>query len=218
MENDVPVLVQDRSLTKYVTVLVVDDHALVAETLVSSLSIIPDFKVMAVQNVQSALDLIMQQGPFSIVLLDYDMPSSDPMQSMNKLMTANGGGVAIFSGVAKRYMIERALLAGAVGFVPKTIHLKSLQHAIRLMADGEVFVPSEFLRPNAGDKTQAGGLKPAEVEVLTLLAAGKANKEIGRELDLDETTVKMHVRALFRKLGATNRTQVALEAQSRGIC
>jgi two-component system nitrate/nitrite response regulator NarL len=205
------------SSTEKVSILVVDDHALVAETMVAALSSVNDFSAVAVEDVKSAIDLIEQVGPFDLILLDYDIPFSEPNVNLSLLTEANRGAVALFSGVAKRHVVERALSAGAVGFVPKTLHLKVLQHAIRLMVDGEIFLPSEFTRPEK-IKDLSILLGEIEIKVLILLSEGKSNKEIARELGSDETVIKMHIRAIFRKLRVTNRTQAVLSAQKLGIC
>ncbi|SEO34692.1 two-component system, NarL family, nitrate/nitrite response regulator NarP [Pseudorhodobacter antarcticus] len=132
-----------------VKVLVVDDHELVAEAMSSYLSTNSGFEAVAVFDIKSALDAIKLKGPFSVILLDDDMPLLEPMESMSKLSTANGGRIAMLSGMANSHAVGRALLAGAIGFVPKTLPLKLLQDAIRLMADGEIFMPSELLRTSA---------------------------------------------------------------------
>ena len=86
------------------------------------------------------------------------------------------------------------------------------------MADGEVFLPSELVRRESQSHADGPDLKSVEARVLALLADAQTNKQIARELDLDETTVKKHMRKLFNKFGVTNRTQVVLAAQKSGIC
>lgn len=199
-------------------VLIVDDHLMVGETIARLLSLTPEFNVMSVPDIHSANTLIVEQGVFDVVLLDYEMPGMDALEGMSRLIEANSGGVALFSGVAKWTVVDRAIDRGAVGFVPKTAHPKTLQNAIRLMADGEVYLPAEYMRRSRFEEVSAIDLTQAERKVLELLCEGMTNKEIGRELNLNEVNVKMHVRSLFRKLGARNRTQAVLAAQKLGIC
>jgi DNA-binding NarL/FixJ family response regulator len=199
-------------------ILLVDDHALIVESMVSALSLYPDFVVSFASDAVAALGQIECFGVFDLILLDYDMPGEDPFTGLKKMIEVNHGAVALFSGVAKRWVIDQAMDCGAIGFVPKTLPLKALQHAIRLMADGEIFMPSEYMRRDPQVQDQAKNFKQIELKVIGFLVKGHANKEIGREVGIDETTVKMHIRAIFRKMGVTNRTQVVHVAQKLGIC
>ncbi|TVR43488.1 MAG: DNA-binding response regulator [Rhodobacteraceae bacterium] len=132
-------------------------------------------------------------------------------------MEANDGPVVLFSGVVKRTTVEMALDQGASGFVPKTLGLRALGHALQLVADGEVFLPAEFIRyantPDTADFT----LKPRELRVLALLGQGMQNKKIGLELGLEEVIVKMDVKSICRKLKAENRTQAVITAMRHGL-
>jgi len=120
--------------------------------------------------------------------------------------------------VANWTIVERALRLGASGFIPKTLALKTLGHAIRLIADGEVYLPTDMLLHRArGEDETDFGFKPREQRVLALLCEGMPNKEIGRELGLEETTVKMDVKAICRKLKVSNRTQAVIKAMGLGL-
>src|SRR5690606_39680833 len=125
----------------------------------------------------------------------------------------------IMSGLARPQDVNEALAAGAAGFFPKTLNGAALVSAVRLVLAGERFVPSAD-HPVAGggepalDDAVAGNLTRREREVLDLLTEGMSNKEIARRLDLQEVTIKLHVRGICRKLGAKNRTQAALRAVS----
>jgi two-component system nitrate/nitrite response regulator NarL len=196
-----------------VSVLIVDDHALIADTMKSSLSSLGDFTVVTAIDQESGLSAISEHGPFGVVLMDYNMPGSDPISMLQKLMDANGGRVALFSGIAKSAIVEEAMRHGAIGYIPKTIAFNSMKHALRMMADGETFLPSDFLLRDKVRCVDLPDLKDKEEAVLKLLTSGMTNKEIARDLAIDETTIKMHVRTLFRKFGVTNRTQVVLAAQ-----
>jgi DNA-binding NarL/FixJ family response regulator len=205
---------EDQSLR----VLVVDDHLLIGETIVRSFERVPGFDVFAVGDVKAAIAQIKESGRFDVILLDYDIPGEEPMAAMTLLIKENSGGVALFSGVAKWSVVDRAMDLGAIGFIPKTAALSTLRHAISLIASGVPYLPIEYLRRNSSVGDSGIDFKPIEVGILKRLCQGLANKEIGRELDLNEITVKMHVRSLFSKLGVTNRTQVVLAAQKLGYC
>lgn len=200
-----------------ITVLLVDDHILLGDMLVRSLGSDAGFDVVAVCDFHSALAAIEKHGRFDVVLLDYDLPGEDHVKVISKLIKVNSGGVALFSGVAKWTVVDRALDLGVVGFIPKTLHLAALRHAISLIASGSPYLPIEYLRRKKSDSELAFDLRTLEKGVLLRLCKGLTNKQIGRELDLSEIAVKMHVRSLFGKLGVSNRTQAALIARELGL-
>jgi two-component system, NarL family, nitrate/nitrite response regulator NarL len=123
-------------------------------------------------------------------------------------------GFAMLIPSANREQVQIALRAGVVGVLPKTMTAASAVKAIRQMLAGAIFTPddSETLV-----LTSAYALTRRELDVLRGLFAGKSNKEIGRDLELQEVTVKLHVKTLSRKLGAKNRTHAAMIARNEGL-
>jgi len=122
-------------------------------------------------------------------------------------------------GTPPKAVPQGAWEAGAIGFLPKTMGAKSLVDGVRFMAWGEVFVPVKFMTAEGpeNDNPLAKGLTPRELEVLGGLCQGLSNKEIARDLDLQEVTIKLHVKTLCRKLDAKNRTQAAMVAKEAGL-
>jgi DNA-binding NarL/FixJ family response regulator len=116
-----------------------------------------------------------------------------------------------------------ALHCGARAYFPSTLDPAILLTTLRLVQKGGTFIPLEVLsnvpvhrkrrQRDAVSRTEMHGLTPSEQSVLELLKTGQSNKVIARELDIEETTVKVHVRRIMRKLNAANRTQAALLAQ-----
>src|SRR6056297_811918 len=198
-------------------VLMVDDHTLLVETVVASLEAEFCFRVVAAGSVDSAREMIAHHGPFDVVLLDYDVPGMSALDGLRQLKEANDGRVILFSGVANRTTVKLALDQGASGYIPKTLPFRTLGHAIRLVSDGEVFLPAEFIRSAGENNAAQYGLKPREMRVLTLLCEGMQNKEIGRDLGLDEVIVKMDVKSICRKLDVRNRTQAVIAAIKHGL-
>ena len=166
---------------------------------------------------EEARKKISEEGRYDTVLLDYDVPGMENLNGLTSLVEDNVGSVALFSGVANWLVVERAIQLGAAGFVPKSMPLKILGHAIRIIADGDVYLPAEYMRNPNGNEDDELGLKKRERRVLGFLCEGLPNKEIGRHLGLDETIVKMDVKSICRKLGARNRTQAVIEAMKRGL-
>lgn len=197
-------------------ILLADDHDLVRDTLAAFLENEPDITVRTAANLPEAMQIVEQEGGFDLVILDYTMPGMEGLLGLSHMITANGTKpVAILSGTADRSVAEQAIKAGAVGFVPKTLAAKSIVSAIKFMASGEVFAPFGFMHKEEVDGHSA--ITKREREVLIGLTAGKSNKEIALDLELQEVTIKLHVKTLCRKLGAKNRTQAAMIARDRRL-
>jgi DNA-binding NarL/FixJ family response regulator len=175
-------------------------------------------EVESVTSIDAALGRIAGSGRFDVVLLDYSMPGGDGLAGLRHVIAANGKGVAVFSGVATPVVIERALAEGAMGFIPKTLPLKSLESAVRMIAQGEVFVPYNYVLQVMGKEEPTTNLKPRERQVLQLVCEGAQNKEIAFKLKLSEVIVKADVKSLCRKLGVRNRTEAAMMARNEGLC
>jgi DNA-binding NarL/FixJ family response regulator len=197
-------------------ILLADDHDLVRETIAAFLRGEGMADVVTVASLDEAVEAARDTGSFDLALLDYDMPGMDGLAGLQRMREANEGQpVAILSGTAKPSVAHEAIDGGAAGFLPKTLGAKSMVSAIRFMAAGEVYVPFGFMQ-QAEPKTVAN-LTERETQVLKGLCEGKSNKEIGRDVDLAEVTVKLHVKTLCRKLDAKNRTQAAMIAKERRL-
>lgn len=201
-------------------ILIADDHDLLRDTLVLYLEGAGDMQTCAAADLDQALLAIKTDGPFDLVLLDYKMPGMNGLAGLQRALAAEGGQrVALMSGEATREIAEKALEVGAAGFVPKTLAAKSLVNAVRFMMMGEVYAPLDFMTAveEAEPNPLAARLSQRELQVLRGLTQGKANKEIARDLELQEPTIKLHVKTLYRKIGAANRTQAALIAREAGL-
>ncbi|MBD3626135.1 MAG: response regulator transcription factor [Rhodobacteraceae bacterium] len=201
-------------------ILIADDHDLLRDTLNLFLESEGGIQTVCVPDLESAMEAIDAQGPFDLVLLDYNMPGMNGLDGLERMMKHAGGQrVALISGVANRDIAEKALAAGAAGFLPKTLTAKTLSNAVRFMAMGEKYAPLDFMTATeeAPRNAMAEKLSKRELQVLEGLTEGKSNKEIARDLDVTEPTVKLHVKTLYRKIGAANRTQAALLAKEAGL-
>jgi len=201
-------------------ILLADDQELVRDTIAAFLRLEPGLEVEVAADFPAALALVRQGGGYDLILLDYMMPGMNGLAGLAAMRGALPGlSVAILSGTAPRAVAEQALAEGAAGFLPKTMSTKTLIAAIRFMAAGEIYAPMAMMTEReAPSATLAGAqLTTRETEVLRLLCRGMANKEIARELDLQEVTVKLHVKTLYRKIDAKNRTHAAMIAKEAGL-
>jgi two-component system, NarL family, nitrate/nitrite response regulator NarL len=196
-------------------VLIADDHDLVRDMLVLFLQAQGDIETSTAADLQGACALIESEERFDLIMLDLNMPGMNGLAGLRHALALKGGQrVALLSGTATREIAAQALEEGAAGFVPKTLPAKSMINAVKFMAMGEQFVPIDFMTAPKPAQAHplAETLTPRELQMLKRLTEGKSNKEIARDLDISEPTVKLHLKTLYRKLGATNRTQAAIIA------
>ncbi|WP_380057577.1 response regulator [Falsihalocynthiibacter sp. SS001] len=202
-------------------VLVADDHKMVLDMISSLLASEEDIEVDVAQDFTAAIQKLNSGRPYDVTLLDFNMPGMVGIDGLRAALgESQGKPVAIMSGVATKENALEAISTGAAGFIPKTMHAKSLVSAVRFMAAGEVFVPNVFLDASQDETKEhplAKDLSRREFEVLEGVCRGLANKEIARELDLREVTVKLHMKNLCRKVGANNRTHAAMIARDAGL-
>ena len=201
-------------------VLIADDHELLRDTLVMFLQNEGGIDACTAGSVDEACARIQSDDPFDLIMLDFNMPGMNGLAGLTRTMNiGNGQRVALISGEATREIAEQALGAGAAGFIPKTLPAKSLVNAVRFMAMGEQYAPVDFM--TSSDARPSGPLADKltsrELQMLQGLIKGGTNKEIARSLGIQEPTVKLHMKTLYRKIGAANRTQAALIAREAGL-
>ncbi|MEM8553764.1 MAG: response regulator transcription factor [Pseudomonadota bacterium] len=201
-------------------ILLADDHDLLLETLASFLVAHGGFEVETCTTLDEACQKISNDTAYDLVLLDYDMPGMNDLEGLTKARDMSfGRPVALMSGMATKAVAQKAIDAGAIGFLPKTMAAKSMINAVKFMVMGETYIPLDFLNAAEEEPEQplADVLSGREMQVLRGLCEGKSNKEIARDLDLQEVTVKLHVKTLCRKLDAKNRTQAAMIGKDAGV-
>ena len=196
-------------------VLIADAHDLVREAIAAFLKSEGVIELVTVPTLDDAIRATDEGGSFDLVLFDYNMPGMNGLDGLTRMIEANDRRpVALVSGNASRAVAEQAIRAGAAGFVPKTMSSRSLVTAVKFMAAGEIYAPFNFMQQS---DTAAGNLSQRETDVLRALCEGKSNKEIARDLDLQEVTIKLHVKTLSRKLSAKNRTHAAMLAREMNL-
>ena len=202
-------------------ILFADDHGLVREGIRPFLETLDsEVNVLEAANLQEAIRLASESDSLDLAILDLHMPGMDGLEGIRKLAAeCPDVPIVILSGDVGKREVLKAIEYGASGYLPKTLSGKSLLSALRLVLTGETYVPASVfvnddemregpttpLRQSVPPDNPLSKLSKREWEVLGHLINGKTNKEIGRELDLQEITIKIHVRNAYRKMGATNR-------------
>ena len=209
-----------------ITILIVDDHPVVRDGLEAMLSTQDDFLVIGqAANGQEALGKVASLRP-EIMLLDLEMPEMDGVSVLEELdKKGHNVQVIVFTAYDTDERILRALQAGARGYLLKGAPHEELFKAIRVIHQGgsllEPVVASRLLghiqRTADSDSSPIPALTKRELEVLNLMAKGKANKEIAESLVISERTVKFHVSSIMKKLGVSNRTEAVSNAAQIGI-
>jgi DNA-binding NarL/FixJ family response regulator len=203
-----------------IRVLVVDDHPVVRQGLVSVLSDHDDLDVVgSAGSGFEAVAMVETLRP-EVVLLDLEMPEMGGVQALPQILGASPGvHVLVFTAYATDDRVFGAIRAGAGGYLLKGASTAEIVQAIRAVAAGE-----SYLEPRVAARLVAEVSAPRlftlterERSVLRLVAAGLPNKQIARSLSISERTVKFHVTSILHKLGAENRTQAVTLAIERGL-
>ncbi len=199
-------------------ILLADDHDLVRDMLAAYLRREGGFGVDVAGGFDAALAAVRRGGGHDLVLLDFRMPGMEALAGLARMQEVARCPVAILSGTAPPEMARRALRAGAAGFLPKTLAPQALIAAVRRILAGDIYAPCDFLTSDRNPEAEADiALTARERDVLTGVSDGKSNKEIARDLAIQEVTVKLHLKTLSRKLGARNRTHAAMLARDMGL-
>ena len=201
-------------------ILIADDHDLVRDTIAAYLETVDGFNVLTAHDLTSALEVMSGLDSIDLSILDYNMPGMDGLQGLDRAIKSYPATkVALMSGVANRDVANNALARDARGFIPKSLSAVSFINAIKFILSGERYLPFDFASSAPAGKNHSDftNISGREMQTLEQLCIGLSNKEIARNLDIQEVTVKLHVKNIFSKLGVSNRTQAALFAKERHL-
>lgn len=212
-------------------ILLVDDHPLLRGGMRFLLrSLDAALEMDEASNCAQALERLAGRS-YDLVLLDLNMPGVKGLDALDALRDAvPGTPLVVLSGEEDPRVVRGAIERGAMGFIPKSSTPEVLVQALRLVLAHGVYLPPAVLDAEhsspaatpASPRAAPGGmplpgLTPRQMEVLRCVIRGEPNKVIARELDLAEGTVKAHVTAVLRGLGARNRTEAVYAAAKLGL-
>ncbi len=213
-----------------VRIVIADDHPIFRDGLKRLLESERDFKVVgeACDGVE-AVKMVRQLKP-EILLLDLAMPRRPGLEALREMSTDNTGvRVILLTAAAEKDQIVEALQLGARGVVLKDSATQILLKSIRAVMDGEYWVGREsvsnlvqYLRGLVGSSSNVArhrryGLTPRELEIVSAVVAGYANKEIAEHFKISEDTVKHHLSNIFDKVGVSTRLELALFAVNQAL-
>jgi NarL family two-component system response regulator LiaR len=204
-----------------IRVLITDDHGVVRQGLRMFLSLDPDIEVVGeAENGEEALGMARELHP-DVVLMDLLMPVMNGMEATKAIRSEMPDvEVIALTSVLEDVSVTGAMRAGAMGYLLKDTQAEELHRAIRGAAEGRVQLAPEAVVKLMSDMSapeNPEALTDREIEVLKLLARGKANKQIASDLFTDEKAVGTSVSSILRKLGVRSRTQAALHAVRTGL-
>lgn len=200
-----------------VRILIIENQTLVKIGIRTVLSETADFEIVGeADSGAEGLKLFRALQP-DVTILSLRLPDSCAIDTLGDYFaTENRARILVLADTAGDAEISKALKRGALGYICKDISPAELTKALRTVAAGKKYIPSdiaEILSENFGSEE----LTPTETRVLQQIVAGKSNKEIAYDLNISENTVKTHVKNVFEKLQVSDRTSAATLAIRRGL-
>jgi NarL family two-component system response regulator LiaR len=213
-------------MTRPITILICDDHAMVRHGIRSFLETQPGMTVVAeADSGDEAVRLAAEHRP-DAVLMDLVMPGTDGVEAIRRIATASPASatIALTSYESDEYIFP-AIRAGAASYLLKNVTPEELADAVRRTVAGEAVLDPrvagrlvrELNGARAGEPNAFRELSDRELEVLRLIADGESNSAIAARLHISEKTVKSHVGAILAKLQVADRTQAAVYAWRHGV-
>jgi DNA-binding NarL/FixJ family response regulator len=200
-----------------IRLLIVEDHTVVRDGLIAILKQEDGIEVVAeTGNGRDALDLWQAEGP-DVTLMDLQLPGLNGVNVIEGIRAIDANArIIILTTFDGEEDIYRGIRAGAKAYLLKDVGREELTKCIRQVNAGKVYLPTEIAMKLVGG-IPGERLTSRELEVLGLLAKGKANKVIAASLSVTEVTIKSHLQSIFRKLNVLSRTEAIAVAAHKGL-
>jgi DNA-binding NarL/FixJ family response regulator len=202
-----------------ITILIVDDHSMVAECFQRALLFEADMTVVAVAHTVADAQAAVTSHRPDVVLMDYALPDGDGIAAARTLIRQlPSTKVILVTATNDRGVVRRAIQAGCVGYLEKAMAFAQLVAAVRAAAEGATAISPEHLaRAMQEPTTDSVRLTARERDVLRLIADGCSNDAIARQLSLSLHTVRTHVQSILSKLRVHSKLQAAAFARDHGL-
>ena len=202
---------------RFIRILTVDDHALLREGIAALVNAEPDMKLVAeATDGKDAIEIFRMHRP-DVTLMDLRMPNLNGIEAINQIRSEfPNARIIVLTTYTGDAQVLGALKAGARGYLIKGHVHRDLLETIRAVYAGQKRIPTEIAAAVANHVSD-DELTQREIQILRLIAAGNANKQIAEQLSIGEGTVKTHVVNLLSKLGANDRAHAVTIALMRGI-
>ncbi|MBL4660798.1 MAG: response regulator transcription factor [Alcanivoracaceae bacterium] len=201
-------------------IIIADDHPMFRNALKQSITSNYDCEVIECASLESLRSELKAHNEADLLILDLNMPGADGFSSLVYVQEKYPHlPIIMISANDKLDVIRTAKSFGALGFISKSANIETIREAIKLVLQGDTFFPiklesindhnqdTELLQLTKG----VADLTPQQYKVLQMLKRGLLNKQIAYDLEVSEATIKAHVTAIMRKLGANNRTQAVMK-------
>ena len=199
-------------------ILVAEDHVLFREALSSMLKQIDGKNEIIETATYAETNTELENNKnFDLIVIDMALPDNTWEKGLSLIKDKNKKAkIVVLSATEDSRIIKKAAERGITAYIPKSLNPKIMQGIMKVIFAGGTYIPVSALS-SAGSPKTAHALTRRQNEVLNLVAEGKSNKQIAYEIGVSEATVKLHINALLRALGVTNRTQAVITAQKQGI-
>jgi len=209
-----------------IRVLLADDHQVVVEGLRALFELEDDMEVVGICADGEELLSMLSDVEADVVVVDHRMPNLSGLEVLAELKRSGSDvHTALLAGALSSEEVLQALQLGVEGIVLKEDAAEAIRDCVRRVYSGERWWPPSLmqraldtaLRSEADRRSLEGTLTPRELELVRHVAAGASNKRIAHSLLISEGTVKTHLHSIFKKVGVSNRVQLTLFAQERGL-
>ena len=218
-------------MNNILNILIADDHDLVREGLKIALGELPaGVTTLEAADAKEVMQACTAHPDIDLVILDLHMPGSNDLELLSSLCDVYPDlPVVVLSADENRSVMQRSIDRGAAGFIPKSAANSVLISALQLILSGGIYIPPAMLTEQKSDDSSTGDIRTAvrkitqpeftdrQRDVLMLVAGGHSNKSIAKQLGLSEHTIKIHITAILRTLGVSNRTEAAIVCRERGL-
>lgn len=219
-------------MDKILKILIVDDHRLFAAGMSSVLKLLKrPVQVKEIYNGMQALSEIEKSDGYDLVLADIEMPS---VSGIDLLLALKAREILtpliIVSATEHAREVEKAMAAGARGYIPKSTAPETMLAAVEIVLRGEIYLPDDLwnrVRSVTGTQARRATVPPTnghapalssrQHEILDLIESGKTNKQIAEVLGISQSTVKFHIAGLFRELNVRTRTECVYVARQLNV-